>query len=91
MKKTIKEIWIAMFSFIWTQPIHKTLRQMRLATVIMLSVSIHLMYKLVGILEVGGELSPAQTVSAVGVLAAAMFAAIWKGISNLSEPHKSDD
>lgn len=79
------------FGFIWTQPIHKTLRQMRLATIIMLAVSIDIMYRLVAILEKGGTLSPEQTVGAVGVLAGGMFAIIWKGINNLSEPHKSDD
>ena len=49
------------------------------------------MYRLVAILEKGGELSPAQTMGAVATLAAAVFAAIWKGISNLAEAHKNDD
>lgn len=80
-----------MFDFVWTQPIHVTLRQMRIATILLLCVSVDIMYRLVAILEKGGELSPAQTMSSVGVLAAAVFAAIWKGITNLSEPHKADD
>lgn len=80
-----------MFGFLWKQPIHKSLRQLRVYTVALLVVSIDIMYKLVAILEVGGGLSPQQTVGAVGVLAAAVFASIWKGISNLSEPHKEDD
>ena len=80
-----------MFGFIFEQPIHKTLRQMRLATVGMLFVSVDIMYRLVGILEKGGELSPAQTMGAVATLAAAVFAAIWRSIANLSESHKEDD
>lgn len=80
-----------MFGFIWTQPIHKTLRQMRIATITLLGVSVHMMYRLIDIIEQGSTLSPEQTVGAVGVLAAAVFATIWRGISNLSEPHKNDD
>lgn len=80
-----------MFGFIFQQPIHKTLRQMRVATILLLVASVDIMYRLVVILEKGGELSPAQTMGAVATLAAAVFAAIWKGISNLAEVHKNDD
>lgn len=80
-----------MFGFIFQQPIHKTLRQMRIATILLLVASVDIMYRLVAILEKGGELSPAQTMGAVATLAAAVFAAIWKGISNLAEAHKNDD
>ena len=80
-----------MFGFVFKQPIHKTLRQMRVATIFMLACSLDILYRLVAILELGGQISPEQTVGAVGVLAAAMFAIIWKGISNLSEAHKNDD
>lgn len=81
----------AMFGFIWKQPIHKTIRQLRLPTIALLIVSVDIMYRLVDILEIGSELSPAQSTAAVGVLAAAVFASIWKGISNISESHKDDD
>lgn len=80
-----------MFGFVFQQPIHKTLRQMRIATILLLIISVDIMYRLVAILEKGGELSPTQTMGAVGTLAAAVFAAIWKGISNLAEAHKDDD
>ena len=80
-----------MFGFIFEQPIHKTLRQMRVATILILFVSLDIMYRLVSILEAGGELSPSQTMGAVATLGGAVFAAIWRGISNLSEPHKADD
>ena len=80
-----------MFGFIFTQPIHKTLRQMRVATVVLLGWSAYIMERLVAILEAGEGVSDAQFYGAVGVLAAAVFATIWKGIQNLSEPHKEDD
>lgn len=78
-----------MFGFIWTQPIHKTLRQMRIATIALLCVSVDMMYRLIEML--GSAISMEQTIAAVGVLAAAVFATIWKGIQNLSDGHKEDD
>lgn len=80
-----------MFGFIFNQPIHKTLRQMRVATIVLLYVSIDIMYRLVVILETAGQMSTEQTIGAVGALAAGVFATIWAGIKNLSEPHKDDD
>ena len=79
------------FGFLFTQPLHKSLRQMRLATIVLLLVSCDIMYRLIAILETGTSLSPGQTTAAVATLAAAVFAAIWKGISNLAEPHRADD
>lgn len=78
-----------MFGFIFTQPIHKTLRQMRLATIALLYVSVDMMYRLIDML--GSAISMEQTIAAVGVLAAAIFATIWKGIQNLTDVHKDDD
>lgn len=78
-----------MFGFIWSQPIHKTLRQMRLATIALLYVSVDMMYRLIDML--GTAISMEQTIAAVGVLAAAIFATIWKGIQNLTDVHKDDD
>ena len=80
-----------MFGFIFTQPIHKTLRQMRLATISLLMFSCYLMDRLVTILEKSNTLSDGQTAAAVATLTAALSAAVWKGISNLAEPHKDDD
>jgi hypothetical protein len=87
----VKKKFDMMFGFIFDQPIHKSLRQMRLATIALLVVSVDIMYRLIAILEQGGEMSPAQTVGAVAALATAVFASIWKGISNLAEVHKEDD
>lgn len=80
-----------MFGFIFRQPIHKTLRQMRIATICLLLVSMDIMYRLVRILEHAGQMSTEQTIGAVGALAAGVFATIWTGVKNLSEPQKDDD
>lgn len=80
-----------MFGFIIEQPIHHTIRQLRIFTVLLLLVSVDIMYRLITILENASELSPTQTVGAVAVLAATIFAAIWKGIGNLAEAHKKDE
>lgn len=80
-----------MFSFIWTQPIYKTLRQLKIATIILLAVSIDIMYRLVSFLETANELSSTESISAVGVLIAALFATVWKAVGDLSKPYKSDD
>ncbi len=79
------------FGFLVSQPIHKTLRQLRIYTVLLLLASVDIMYRLVGILESSEALSGGQTTGAVATLAAAVFAVIWKGISNLAEVHKDDD
>ena len=80
-----------MFGFIFQQPIHKTLRQMRVATIVLLFVSVDIMYRLLNILERDGEMSSTQTTGAIATLTAAVFAAIWKGICNLSDAQKNDD
>lgn len=86
-----KDVMNNMFSFIWTQPIYKTLRQMRLIPVIMLVISTDIMYRLVGLLEEANGLSPEASLAAVGALIAAIFATIWKSIGDLNHPYKSDD
>lgn len=80
-----------MFSFIWTQPIYKTLRQMKIAPMILLGVSVDIMYRLLAILESANALSPAESMAAVGALMAAIFGVVWKSIHDLSIPYKSDD
>lgn len=91
LKQEVTEASNAMFSFIWTQPIHKTLRQMRVATIILLVISVDIMYRLVAILENASALSKTEVYASVGVLAAAVFATLWRGISNLAESHKQDE
>ena len=80
-----------MLGFIVDQPLHKSIRQLRIPTLMMLFASVDIMYRLIAILEQGSTLSPNQTMGAVATLAAAVFASIWRGISNLSESQKNDD
>lgn len=80
-----------MFGFILKQPMHKTIRQLRVVTILLLLMSRDIMYRLLGILERNSELSSGETMAVVGTLTAAVFATIWKGISNMAEPHKDDD
>lgn len=79
------------FGFIFVQPIHKTLRQMRVATIVLLGVSIHMMYKIIGIFERSDAISDNQSIAALAVLAGTLMTTIWKGIQNLADPHKDDD
>lgn len=79
------------FGHIVSQPLPQTLRQYRVYTLVLLGWSAHIMNRLVNILETGEGVSDAQFYGAVGVLAAAVFATIWKGIESLSIQQKADD
>jgi len=79
-----------MFDEVFNQPLHKTLRQYRFMTIIVLACSIDIMYRLLAILEEANRLSEGQQIAAIVGLATALITAIWKGIANLSEPHKED-
>lgn len=87
----LKDVLNNMLGFMFTQPIYKTLRQMRLLQVFLLGVSVDIMYRLVDMLETAGSLSPAEAMTAGGVLMAALFATVWKAVSDLNKPYKSDD
>ncbi len=84
------EVFDRVFGDILKQPFHKTLRQYRIMTVIVLACSIDIMYRLLAILEEANRLSEGQQIAAIVGLATALITAIWKGIANLSEPHKED-
>lgn len=75
--------------FMVEQPLHLTLRQFRLPTLIILWVSVDILYKLVGLLE-SVELSGAQSAASIVGFATVVLGAIWKGINNLAESHKAD-
>lgn len=75
--------------FIVEQPLHLTLRQFRIPTLVVLWVSIDILYKLVSLLE-SLELSEGQASTAIIGFATVVLGAIWKGINNLAESHKAD-
>lgn len=77
-----------MFGFIVEQPIHKSLRQMRVLTVCMLVNSQVLLWVIVGKLE---KLDPVQAAMAYSAIALTLITSIWKGIDNLSKSHKEDE
>ena len=77
--------------FLWLQPLHKSLRQLRFFTFLMLVVSVDIMYRLIGILEQEGMVAPEKAIGVVGTLAVAVFAAIWKGIGAIKEQHLNDE
>jgi len=78
----------AMFGFIWTQPIHMTLRQMRIVPVGLIVSSQLLLWEIVRTLK---TLDPAQAAMAFGAIAAALIAAIWKGVDSLHRSNNKDD
>lgn len=82
------EIFKAMFGFIFSQPIHVTLRQMRIAQVLLIFSSQALLWKIVDELKL---LDPAQAAMAFGAIAAALIAAIWKGVDSLHKGNIKDD
>jgi len=82
------EIFKAMFGFIFSQPIHVTLRQMRIAQVLLICSSQALLWKIVDELKL---LDPAQAAMAFGAIAAALIAAIWKGVDSLHKGNIKDD
>lgn len=81
----LRDVINNMFGFIWTQPIHVSLRQMRLIHVALIINSQWLLWAIVGKLH---QLDPVQSAIAYGAIAAALIAVIWKGIDGL---HKSND
>lgn len=80
----------AVFGSIWSQPLHKTLREYRVITVVFLMASMHIMYRLLDVIEEANRLSEGQQIAAVVGLATALITAIWKGIANLAEAHHDD-
>lgn len=74
-----------MFGFIVEQPIHKTLRDMRVVHVCLLASS---QWTLLRIVDAMQTLDPAQAAMAYGAIAAALITAIWKGLDGL---HKSNE
>lgn len=77
-----------MFGFIWQQPIHVTLRQMRIVPVGLIISSQLLLWEIVRSLKV---LDATQAAMAFGAIAAALIAAIWKSVDSLHRSNLKDD
>lgn len=76
-----------MFSFIWMQPIHVTLRQMRFVQVGLILSSQWLLWEIVDRLQL---MDPVQAGMAYGAIAAALIAQIWSAVNSMSKPNQED-
>ena len=74
--------------FIIKQPLHITLRQMRIVPVGLIISSQLLLWEIVRTLKL---LDPSQAAMAFGAIAAALIAAIWKGVDSLHRSNIKDD
>lgn len=76
------------FGFMVKQPLHVTLRQMRIVPVGLIVSSQALLWEIVRTLKL---LDPSQAAMAFGAIAAALIAAIWKGVDSLHRSNIKDD
>ncbi len=83
-----KECMFRMFGFIIRQPIHVTLRQMRIIQVALIVSSQMLLWRIVDALKV---LDPSQAAMAFGAIAAALIAQIWSAVNSMHKANLKDD
>ena len=76
------------FGFMVKQPLHITLRQMRIVPVGLIVSSQLLLWEIVRTLKL---LDPSQAAMAFGAIAAALIAAVWKGVDSLHRSNLKDD
>lgn len=86
-----KDVINNVFSFIWTNPLHESLRKMRLVSVGLICVSVDIMYRLVAVIEQSKALDSVEGLSAMGVLALGVFTSLWKAVDNITTKHGKDD
>lgn len=84
-KKSAFEI---MFDFIWTQPLHVTLRQMRVVQVLLIFNSQLLLWAINDSIRL---LNPTESAMAYGTIAVALIAQIWKCVESFNKPAGKDD
>jgi len=78
----------AVFGFMWKQPLHVTLRQMRIVQIALIVSSQMLLWRIVDNLK---SLDPAQSAMAHGAIAAALIAQIWASIAGMHKGNAKDD
>lgn len=74
--------------FMWQQPLHQTLRQMRLIQVGLVINSQWLLWVIIDKLHV---LEPTQAAIALGAIAAALITQIWASVASLSKSNSKDE
>lgn len=75
------------FGFMLEQPLHVTLRQMRFIHIFALYSADKLLWELVTTLK---ALDPVAAATATGAIAAALIAAIWRGLDGLNNTVSKD-
>lgn len=85
---SLREIADSVLGFIIKQPLHVTLRQMRVVQIGLIASSQILLYRIVDNMK---ELDPTQAAIAYGVLAAALVTQIWTSISSIHKGTGKDD
>ena len=85
---SLRDIADNVLGFIVKQPLHVTLRQMRIVPVGLIISSQLLLWEIVRTLKL---LDPSQAAMAFGAIAAALIAAIWKGVDSLHRSNIKDD
>ena len=78
----------AVFGFMWSQPLHVTLRQMRIVQICLVVSSQILLYRIVDNMK---SLDETQAAIAYGVLAAAIVTQIWQSVSSMHKANSKDD
>lgn len=85
---SLRDIADSVLGFIIKQPLHVTLRQMRVVQIALIVSSQILLYRIVDNMK---ELDPTQAAIAYGVLAAALVTQIWTSISSIHKGTGKDD
>lgn len=86
----LKDVINNVFSFLWTDPLHESLRKMRFVSVGLICVSVDIMYRLVAVIEQSKALDSVEGLSAMGVLALGVFTSLWKAVDNITAKHGKD-
>ena len=85
---SLRDIADNVLGFIIKQPLHITLRQMRVVQIGLIVSSQLLLWEIVRTLKL---LDPSQAAMAFGAIAAALIAAVWKGVDSLHRSNLKDD
>lgn len=85
---TILQALDNMLGFIIKQPLHVTLRQMRIVPVGLVISSQLLLWEVVRSLKV---LDPAQAAMAYSAIGLALITAIWQGLKHITDKAEKDD
>lgn len=85
---SLLEIADNMLGFIIKQPLHVTLRQMRIVQIALVISSQILLYRIVDNMK---YLDATQAAIAYGVLAAAIVTQIWQAVSGMHKANLKDD